>query len=127
MKIITKENVLIAHNRLIEVYGGSSGIRDEALLESAISTPFQEFDGISAFPSIQGKGARLGFGLVKNHPFIDGNKRIGAHIMLTFLHLNSIYLDYTQKELWTIILDVASSKSSYDDLLNWVLKHQITD
>ena len=113
------------HANLIAETGGSDGIRDENLLESAISAPFQTFDSIEIFPSIQQKAARLGFGLIKNHDFIDGNKRIGTHAMLVFLALNKIELDYTQADLVDIILKVAAGESSFDDLLNWILDHQL--
>lgn len=93
--------------------------------ESAINAPFQEFDGKEIYPSIQQKAARLGFGLIKNHAFIDGNKRIGVHAMLVFLALNKIELSYTQKELSDIIIQVASGKSEFDDLLQWILSHQL--
>ncbi len=79
MKMLTKEQIILLHRELIKETGGTDGIRDEGLLESALSAPFQSFDGIASFPSIQQKAARLGFGLIKNHAFIDGNKRIGVH------------------------------------------------
>ena len=88
MKKLTKEQVLLLQQDLIEQTGGTAGLRDEGLLESALFTPFQSFDGNDMFPSLQQKAARLGFGLVQNHPFVDGNKRIGAHAMLVFLSLN---------------------------------------
>lgn len=125
MIILSKEQILMLHANLIAETGGSDGIRDENLLESAISAPFQTFDSIEIFPSIQQKAARLGFGLIKNHAFIDGNKRIGTHAMLVFLALNKIELDYTQADLVDIILKVAAGESSFDDLLNRILDHQL--
>lgn len=125
MIILSKEQILMLHANLIAETGGSDGIRDENLLESAISAPFQTFDSIEIFPSIQQKAARLGFGLIKNHAFIDGNKRIGTHAILVFLALNKIELDYTQADLVDIILKVAAGESSFDDLLNWILDHQL--
>ncbi len=122
---LTKEQVILLHTQLIQETGGSDGIRDEALLESALYAPFQSYGGTESFPSIQQKAARLGFGLVKNHAFVDGNKRIGAHVMLVFLALNHIELEYTQEELSNIILKVASSESSFAGLLQWILKHQL--
>jgi death-on-curing protein len=95
------------------------------MLESALNAPFQIFDDTEVYPSIQQKAARLGFVLVKNHPFVDGNKRIGAHIMLVFLMLNHVELEYTQKELSDTILKVADGTYSFDDLLNWILEHQL--
>ncbi|MGN1169988.1 MAG: type II toxin-antitoxin system death-on-curing family toxin [Acutalibacteraceae bacterium] len=125
MIILSKEQILMLHSQLIAQTGGIDGLRDEALLESAIKAPFQEFDNKEAYPSIQQKAARLGYGLIQNHAFIDGNKRIGAHTMLVFLALNKIELDYTQKELSDIVLKVASGKSTFDDLLKWILSHQM--
>ena len=75
------------HDELCKETGGIQGVRDEGLLQSAISAPFQSYGGTDIFPSLQQKAARLAFGLVKNHPFLDGNKRIGAHAMLVFLLL----------------------------------------
>ncbi len=124
MIILSKSQVQLLHTQLIEQTGGIDGIRDDGLLDSALCAPFQSFDGIDAFPSIQQKAARLGFGLVKNHPFVDGNKRIGAHVMLIFLALNHIELEYTQEELTEIILKVAADVSGYDGLLQWIIHHQ---
>ena len=124
MKKLTKEQILLMHGELINAHGGGDGIRDENLLDSAIAAPFQVFDGQSIFPSIQQKAVRLGFGLIMNHPFIDGNKRIGAHVMLTMLAINGIELEYTQKELYEIILKEAASEAAFEELLNWVLDHE---
>ena len=125
MKRLSKEQILLLHSQLIRQTGGSDGVRDYALLESAIEAPFQSFGGDELYPTIQAKAARLGYGLIKNHCMIDGNKRIGTHAMLVFLALNGIELSYTQKELYEVILQVASGELEYDDLLNWILQHQI--
>jgi death on curing protein len=125
MRRLSKEQILVLHTQLIEETGGSDGVRDYNLLESALETPFQSFDGIELYPTIQAKAARLGYGLIKNHSMVDGNKRIGTHAMLVFLALNGIELSYTQKELYETILDVAAGKFGYEDLLAWVLQHQI--
>ncbi|HTO34601.1 MAG TPA: type II toxin-antitoxin system death-on-curing family toxin [Treponemataceae bacterium] len=122
---LTKKQILQMHSDLVAQTGGIDGIRDESLLDSAIGQPFQSFNGSDLYPSIQAKAARLGFGLVKNHALLDGNKRIGAHAMLVFLALNGIELDYTQKELSNIFLGVADSSVSAEDLLEWILQHQI--
>ena len=116
----TKMQVLRMHEELIATTGGSSGIRDESLLEAALAAPFVSFGGVDLYPTLEQKAARLGYGLIKNHAMIDGNKRIGAHTMLVFLALNGIRLQYTQEELYTIILDVAAGKSSQDNLLTWI-------
>lgn len=82
---LTKSQILLLHEQLITETGGSSGLRDEGMLDSALNAPFQTFGKEDMYPSLQQKAARLCFGLVKNHPFVDGNKRIGAHAMLVFL------------------------------------------
>ena len=76
MKRLSKRQVVMLHEQLICETGGSTGIRDDGLLESALEAPFQEFGGVSVYPSVQQKAARLGFGLIKNHPFVDGNKPV---------------------------------------------------
>ena len=125
MILLSKKQIIALHSYLVTETGGSNGIRDEKLLESAISAPFQTFDNIEVFPSIQQKAARLGYGLIKNHAFVDGNKRIGAHAMLVFLALNKIELDYTQNELSDTILKVAADEYTFNDLLEWILDHQL--
>ena len=122
---LSKAQVIMIHEQLIKETGGASGLRDEGLLESALNTPFQTFGGEDVYPSLQQKAARLCLGLVKNHPFVDGNKRIGAHAMLVFLALNGIELQHSQEELSDIILQVAAGEIEIKDLLNWILLHQI--
>lgn len=125
MKTLSKRQILMLHQQLVEQTGGSDGIRDEGLLDSALSAPFQGFDSTDLYPSLQQKAARLCFGLVKNHPFVDGNKRIGAHAMLVFLAVNGVELSYTQEELSDMILQVAASEKDYSDLLEWLVCHQM--
>ena len=124
MKYLSKKQILMLHTQLIQQTGGSEGVRDYNLRDSALETPFQSFGGDELYPPIQAKAARLGYGLIKNHCMIDGNKRIGTHAMLVFLALNGIELKYMQKELYETILDVAAGKIEYEDLLQWVLDHQ---
>lgn len=124
MKRLSKEQILMLHSQLIQQTGGSNGVRDYNLLDSALETPFQSFGGEELYPTIQAKAARLGYGLIKNHCMIDGNKRIGTHAMLVLLALNGIELSYTQRELYETILDIAAGKLEYEDLLEWILKHQ---
>lgn len=125
MKKLTKEQILMLHNELIRETGGSGGLRDESLLDSALNAPFQGFGDVDSFPSLQQKGARLGYGLICNHAFVDGNKRIGAHAMLLFLSLNGIELEYTQNELSDMILDVAAGNLRFEDMVKWIIKHQV--
>lgn len=125
MIVLTKSQILSMHKMLIKETGGLYGVRDEGLLDSAINSPFQRFNNQDLFPTIQQKAARLGYGIIKNHAFIDGNKRIGTHTMLVFLSLNGIELEYTQEELYTTILDLAGSKLDLDSLTEWIIDHQI--
>jgi death-on-curing protein len=125
MKTISTAQILALHRELINNFGGTDGLRDECLLDSAISAPFHVFEGKHIFPSIEEKATRLGFGLIKNHPFLDGNKRIGAHAMLVFLALNGVNLSYTQKELYETILQIAEGTYTYENLLRWVWKHRL--
>lgn len=124
MKYLTQEQVMKLHQVLIETSGGSLGIRDEGMLDSALKTPLQTFDKRELFPTILDKATRLAFGLIKNHPFIDGNKRIGTHAMLIFLALNNIMLSYKDEELIDIIFKVASDRAGENDLYNWIENHQ---
>ena len=121
---LSKPQILLLHEQLIAETGGSSGLRDEGMLDSALNAPFQSFSGEDVYPSLQQKAARLCFGLVKNHPFVDGNKRIGAHAMLVFLTLNGIELQHSQTELSDVILKLAAGEIESADLLRWILEHQ---
>ena len=125
MIILSKEQIILLHEQLIEATGGGPGIRDEGLLESAVYAPFQSFGGEDIYPTIYQKAARLCYGLIMNHAFFDGNKRIGTHAMLVFLSLNQIELAYSQKELYEIILGIASGAKDSEELLEWILDHQI--
>lgn len=124
MIILDKEQILRIHASLIETTGGSDGIRDEGMLDPALKNPFQSFGGKELYPSIQSKAARLCFGLVKNHAMIDGNKRLGAHVMLVFLSLNGYELSYSQKELSGVILALASGDIGEKEILQWIIEHQ---
>ena len=125
MKTLSKEQVLRLHNALLETFGGTAGIRDDGLLESALNAPFATFGGQYLYPSVQAKAAQLGFGLVCNHPFVDGNKRIGMYVMLTFLEVNGIRLDCANDEVVEVGLAVASGAMDYEALLAWVRAHRV--
>lgn len=124
MNILSKEQILKMHASLIEVTGGSAGIRDEGMLDLALNNPFQSFGGKELYPSIQAKAARLCFGLVKNHAMLDGNKRLGTHVMLVFLALNGYELSYSQKELSDVILALAAGEIGEKEILQWIMEHQ---
>ncbi len=125
MKILNKHHILLLHSALIAKFGGSDGIRDEGLLDSAVNMPFQTFSGQDLYPTVIEKAVRLGFGLIRNHPFLDGNKRIGTHAMLVFLELNNITLSYKEEDMIKMILSVAAGESDAEDLLKWVQQHTI--
>ena len=120
----SKDKVELLHQMIAQETGGAVGIRDEGLLESAIEGIFQTFGGKELYPTKEEKGARLGYMLISNHAFLDGNKRIGMHVMLTFLEVNGIRIDCSDDDIIEAGLGVASGKMDYEDLLQWVLEHR---
>ena len=124
MIVLTKKQILAMHGKLASLTGGASGIREEALLDSALEQPFQAFGGEDLYPTVQAKAARLAFGLAKNHALLDGNKRIACHSMLVFLALNGVELDYSQQELSDTFFALASGTLDEAGLLKWILQHQ---
>ena len=120
----SKEKVKLLHQLLAEATGGSVGVRDEGLLDSALESAFAGFEGQEFYPSKEEKGARLGYALISNHAFVDGNKRIGTYIMLIFLEMNGIRIHCTDEELIYIGLSVADGSMKYEELLDWVLQHE---
>lgn len=120
------DKVKLLHQFMAEETGGSVGIRDEGLLDSAIEGIYQTFDGKELYPSKEEKGARLGYSLISNHSFLDGNKRIGMFVMLTFLEVNGIRLECTNEDVAEAGLAVATGKMGYEDLLEWVKSHEET-
>ena len=121
----SKEKVKLLHKMIAQETGGSIGIRDEGLLESALEATFSTFGGQELYPSEEEKGARLGYNLISNHAFVDGNKRIGMYVMLTFLEVNGIYMDCTNQDVSTVGLAVASGSMNYEMLLKWVKEHRL--
>ena len=113
----SKEKVLLLHQIMAEATGGSVGVRDEGLLESALENCFATFDGVELYPSKEEKGANLGFSLISNHAFVDGNKRIGVYIMLSFLEINGIHLDATNEDVIKLGLSVAGGEMKYAEIL----------
>ena len=120
----SKEKVLLLHQILAEATGGGVGVRDEALLDSALENAFAGFDGEEFYPSKEEKGARLGYTLISNHAFVDGNKRIGVYVMLSFLEMNGVRISCTDEELITVGLSVAEGSMGYDQLLQWIIDHK---
>ena len=119
----SKEKVLLLHKLITEETGGDNNIRDFNLLDSALESAFQTFDGKELYPSKEEKGARLGYSLISNHAFVDGNKRIVMYIMLTFLEVNGIKLDVASEDVISVGLSVASGKMKFDELLAWIKEH----
>ena len=123
MKRLSKQQVLFLHTQMLQASGGSDGIRDDGLLDSALHAPFQTFGGVDLYPDLLSKAARLGYGLIQNHPFVDGNKRIGTHVMLVFLSINGISLEYEDADLINTVLAVADGTCDEQDSLAWIKKH----
>ena len=120
----SQEKVLLLHKLLVEQTGGSDGIRDFGLLDSALESAYATFGGEDLFPTKEEKAARIGVGLVSNHAFVDGNKRIGMYVMLTFLEVNGIPIDATDEEVVEVGLRLAEGKMQYEELLQWIKDHE---
>lgn len=120
----SKEKVLLLHKIMAEATGGGVGVRDEALLDSALEGVFAGFGDQEFYPTKEEKGARLGYTLISNHAFVDGNKRIGVYVMLSFLEMNGIRIRCTDEELVHIGLSVADGSMDYPALLEWVMEHK---
>ena len=120
----SKEKVLLLHQIMAEATGGSSGVRDDALLESAIESAYATFDSQELYPSKEEKAAKLGYSLISNHAFVDGNKRIGMYIMLSFLDINGVKIEATNKEVVSLGISVADGTAKYNEILNWINEHK---
>jgi death-on-curing protein len=123
MKRLSGEAVIAMHSELIVQSGGLDGIRDTTMLDASINSPFHTFDGQNLYPTIQAMAAHLAFSLIKNHPFLDGNKRIGILSMLVFLDINDIPVDCTDDELVTLGLGLADSSITESELIEWIISH----
>ena len=125
MTRFSKEKVLLLHQLIAQETGGSIGVRDEALLESALENAFAGYGGQEFYPTKEEKGARLGYSLISNHAFVDGNKRIGMYVMLTFLEVNGVRISASNEEVVRVGLAVADGSMSYEELLSWVRQHKV--
>ncbi len=123
MITLTKEQIIMLHEAIYERYGGSCGVLNEGMLDSALQSPFQTFGGEELFPDTKDKILRLAYGLIKNHSFRDGNKRIGALVLLVLLELNSWHVNATNEEFADIIMGIAASEKDDEDLKQWVESH----
>lgn len=123
MILLTVDEIISLHHKLINKTGGSGDIRDVGLLESAVYSTETSYDNIEQYQSVEQKAARLMFSLVNNHAFVDGNKRIGVLAMLVTLELNGVTLKHTQNELIKLGLSVADGTKKYCDILNFINQH----
>lgn len=121
---ISREKVLLLHKLITEETGGDSSLRDIALLDSAVESVYQTFGGQELYPAKEEKGARLGYSLISNHAFVDGNKRIGMYVMMTFLEANGVRIDPTVDDVIRVGLAVASGEMKYEDLLHWIIENK---
>ncbi len=121
---ILLEDILEFHSELEESdIPVEDGVRDMALLESAVNAPFQTFGGQDLFPSIYEKAARLLYGIANNHAFVDGNKRTAVHAMEVFLIMNRVSLDYTIDEMEVMVIGIADNTLTYEDAAQWITEH----
>ncbi|GHV95791.1 death-on-curing protein [Spirochaetia bacterium] len=123
MKRLAIETVIEMHSALIEASGGLDGVRDINMLDASIASPYHTFGGQYLYPTLQVMAAHLAFSLVKNHPFLDGNKRIGILSMLTFLEINGISVECTNDELVAIGLGLAENTINENALVEWIISH----
>lgn len=121
----SKEKILLLHQVMAEATGGDIGVRDEALLESAIENIYSTFDGVELYPSKEEKAARLGYSLISNHAFVDGNKRIGMYVMISFLEINGIKIEAKNEEVVELGMKVADGSAKYEEILDWIKSHKI--
>lgn len=121
----SQEKVLLLHQLITEETGGDNGVRDYGLLDSALESVYQTFDGQELYPTKQEKGARLGYTLISNHAFVDGNKRIGMYVMLAFLQVNGIHIHPTNEEVARVGIAVAAGEMEYEELLEWVRTNSV--
>ncbi len=119
-----KEKVLLLHKLITEETGGDPNVRDVEQLDSALESAFATFDGQELYPTKQEKGARLGYALISNHAFVDGNKRIGMYVLLTFLETNGIKIRPTNDEVARVGIAVAAGEMKYEELLDWILENE---
>lgn len=120
------EDILYFHEQLSEGEVMAKGVRSYSLLESAVYAPFQTFQGYELYDTIYLKAAQLCYGLAKNHPFIDGNKRTALHGMIVLLAVNGIDLAYTDREIEELIIAVADGRMLPEELANWLMAHEVT-
>ncbi len=125
MQLLTLEQVLTLHKRVIGQSGGATGIRNQDGLESALAQPYMSFANQELYPTIIEKVAALGFSLISNHPFVDGNKRIGHAAIEVTLLMNSYEIQADVDVQEAVILAVAASEMNRQALLEWIQAHVV--
>jgi len=123
MTFLRLENIILFHEKIIKKTGGSVGIRDRGLIESALNRAFVTYDGKDLYPSIIEKISVIAQSLISNHGFIDGNKRIGIAAMLVMLKMKNVKVSYKQQELIELGLKTAEGFMKEKDILNWIKEH----
>ena len=123
MIVFTKDQIIMLNEAIYKRYGGDVGVLNEGMLDSALQAPFQTFGGEELYPETKDKIIRLAYGLIKNHSFRDGNKRIGALVPLTLLETNGYHVIASNKEFTDIIMGIAASEKDDEDLKKWVEEH----
>ena len=121
--ILTTSEVIEIHEELVAATGGASGIRNMGLLESAVMGCSQSFGGVELYPTIPQKAARMAYAISKNHPFVDGNKRVSVTAMLVILRMNGVALSFMQEELIELGLGIANDSLDYEAILTWIYAH----
>lgn len=123
MKYLYPKQVLYLYKELSRQLGGSVGIRDQGLLESAVYRPQATFGGQDLYPDLFSKAAALGHSLIRNHPFVDGNKRVGYAAMYEMLNLNGFILTPSEDTAFRFVIDVASGAISEPIMADWLKQH----
>lgn len=116
--------VLYLHNIMCKATGGSSELRDIGALESALYHAYASFEGKDFYPTIEEKAGRQAYGIIRNHPFLDGNKRTGLFVMLVFLELNGIKLYFSKSELVKLGTGIAEGKTDPKQVTKWITNHK---
>ncbi|MBA7509466.1 hypothetical protein ES705_01417 [subsurface metagenome] len=117
-------HVLHLNNMMCKATGGSSGLRDIGALESALYHAYASFEGKNLYPTLEEKAARQAYGIIRNHPFLDGNKRTGLFVMLVFLELNDIKLHFSQPELVELGIGIAEGRIGSRQITKWIIEHK---
>lgn len=124
MILLTVDEIIMLHDKLLKATGGLPGLRDRGLLESAVFSMNASFEDVEQYATVEEKAARLAYALISNHAFVDGNKRVGVLSMLMTLKLNGVILQYTQQELINLGLAVASGQAGYQSILSWIIRYR---